>query len=414
MIARGARALAVAATAALAAPPTIAATPYKTAGTCAGFPRIALEVPRGWCVALVADQASGLVFPRRLVEVAPGRFWIVDMGGWQPNRGRLLELELPARGSPPPVALRVVANKLDRPHGIAVAGDGLVYVGEAGRIWRARTTLPIAPETVLDGLPADGAHPLKEIVFGAPGQLFVNVGSSSDACRDDSNALPLPCPDTQGTKPRAAVYEATLGGAAHALQSFKPYATGLRNSLALAWVAPGVLLQGENSIDYPDENAPPEELNVLVAGADYGWPYCAGARQPTRGYESRVDCAKTTAPAMLWPAHVAPLQMVAVPASAQNAFAGQIVVAWHGYRAAGHRVVSYALDARGRPSGAPRVWIGGWNAVQGVRPLGAPTGIVVDSIGRLFVVEDRNRTLLMLTRDTAAASAASEPAKTIR
>ena len=204
------------------------------------------------------------------------------------------------------------------------------------------------------------------------------------------------------------------GGAANALQSFKPYATGLRNSLALAWVAPGVLLQGENSIDYPDETEPPEELNVLVAGADYGWPYCVGARQPARGYEGSVDCAKTTAPAMLWPAHVAPLQMLAVPASAQNAFAGQLVVTWHGYRAAGHRVVSFALDARGRPSGAPRVWIGGWNAVKGVRPLGAPAGILVDSLGRLFVVEDRNRTLLMLTRDTAAASAASEPAKTIR
>jgi glucose/arabinose dehydrogenase len=414
VIARGALSLAIAAAAAFAAPSTIAATLYKTAGMCAGFPRIALDVPRGWCVALVADQASGLVFPRRIVEVAPGRFWVVDMGGWQPNRGRLLELELPARGASRPVALRVVADNLDRPHGIALGSDGLVYVGEAGRIRRTRASLPFAPETVVDALPADGAHPLKEIVFGAPGQLFVNVGSSSDACRDDANALPLPCPDTQGAKPRAAVYEATLGGAANTLQSFKPYANGLRNSLALAWVAPGVLLQGENSIDYSDENAPPEELNVLVAGADYGWPYCVGARQPTRGYEGRVDCAKTTAPAMLWPAHVAPLQMLAVPASAQNAFAGQIVVAWHGYRAAGHRVVSYALDARGRPGGAPRVWIGGWNAVKGVRPLGAPTGIFVDSGGRLFVVEDRNRTLLMLTRDDAAASAASAPAKTIR
>jgi glucose/arabinose dehydrogenase len=412
--ARSVLAFLVAAAATFAAPSTFAATPYRTAGTCAGFPRIALEVPRGWCVALVADQASGLVFPRRIVEVAPGRFWIVDMGGWQPNRGRLLEFELPARGAARPIVLRVIADKLDRPHGIAIGVDGRVYVGEAGRIWRTRTTLPIATETVLDGLPADGAHPLKEIVFGAPGQLFVNVGSSSDACREDSGALPLPCPDTQGAKPRAAVYEVTLGGADNTLQSFKPYATGLRNSLALTWVAPGVLLQGENSIDYPDEDAPPEELNVLVAGADYGWPYCAGARQPTRGYEGRVDCAKTTAPAMLWPAHVAPLQMLAVPASAQNAFAGQIVVAWHGYRAAGHRVVSYALDARGRPDGAPRVWIGGWNAVQGVRPLGAPTGIFVDAIGRLFVVEDRNRTLLMLTRDDAAAPAASAPAKTIR
>ena len=44
----------------------------------------------------------------------------------------------------------------------------------------------------------------------------------------------------------------------------------------------------------------------------------------------------------------------------------------------------------------PTVWIGGWNAAAGVRPLGAPTGITVDSAGRLWVVEDRNRTVLML------------------
>ena len=74
MIVRSIRALVVAAAAALGLPATIAATPYKTAGTCAGFPRVALAVPRGWCVALFADQASGLVFPRRIVEAAPGRF----------------------------------------------------------------------------------------------------------------------------------------------------------------------------------------------------------------------------------------------------------------------------------------------------------------------------------------------------
>ncbi|HEY2561753.1 MAG TPA: PQQ-dependent sugar dehydrogenase, partial [Caldimonas sp.] len=377
--------------------------------------RLALAAPRGWCVALVADASSGLVFPRRIVEVAPGRFWIVDMGGWEPRRGRLLQLELPARGAAPPVALAVIADKLDRPHGIALGPDGRVYVGEAGRIWRTPATLPVIAETVIDGLPADGAHPLKEIVFGARGHLFVNVGSSSDACRDDAGALPLPCPDRSGAMPRAAVYEATLGGAAFTLQSFKPYATGLRNSLALAWVAPGVLLQGENSIDYLDEDAPPEELNVLAAGADHGWPYCIGMRQAARGYEGRVDCAKTAAPAMLWPAHVAPLQMLAVPAAANNAFAGQLVVAWHGYRAAGHRVVSFRVDASGAPTGAPRLWIGGWNAAKHARPLGAPTGVFVDSAGRLLVVEDRHRTLLMLTRDDLVpARAASALPTTIR
>ena len=390
----------------LAAPGAGAAS-YATEGTCAGLPRVALKVPAGWCLALVADASSGLRFPRRVIEVAPGRFWIADLGSWERGRGRLLQFELPAPGAGGPVAMTVIADKLDRPHGLALGPDGRVYVGEAGRIWRTPVTLPVVAETVVSALPSDGAHPLKEIVFGARGQLFVNVGSSSDACRDAAGALPLPCADVAAARPRAAIYEATLGGAGFTLQSFRPYATGLSNSLALAWAAPGVLLQGDNSIDYADEDAPAEELNVIRAGADYGWPYCVGARQAVRGYEARVDCARSEAPAMLWPAHAAPLQMLAVAGGAGNEFAGQLVVAWHGYRAAGHRVVSFRLDASGRPRGPPRPCIEGWSATRNVRPLGAPAGILIDSAGRLLVVEDRNRTVLMLVRDKAAAASAA-------
>ena len=78
-----------------------AAGPYATRGSCAGFPRVDLRTPPGWCVALLADASAGLRFPRRVLEVESGRYWLVDMGGWEPGRGRLREFSLPARAAAP-------------------------------------------------------------------------------------------------------------------------------------------------------------------------------------------------------------------------------------------------------------------------------------------------------------------------
>mgnify|MGYP006197741803 CR=1 FL=1 len=180
---------------------------------------------------LVADARDGLQMPRRLLEVAPHRFWIVDMGNWEPRRGRLLEL----RTDTQPPTWRTLASGLDRPHGLARGPDGRVYVGEAGTVWRTPTAA-FAREDLLKDLPADGAHPLKELAFGRKGRLYINMGSASDACRDDRQQQPLPCPEASGPRPRAAVYRAVLGGPNHTLQSLQPHATGLRNSLGLAVV----------------------------------------------------------------------------------------------------------------------------------------------------------------------------------
>ena len=56
------------------------AASQPSGGRCGEFPRADLESAPGTCVALVASAADGLRFPRRILEVAPGRFWIVDMG----------------------------------------------------------------------------------------------------------------------------------------------------------------------------------------------------------------------------------------------------------------------------------------------------------------------------------------------
>ena len=100
--------------------------PYAARGTCAGYPKVDLRTPAGWCVALLADASAGLRFPRRVLEVAPGRYWLVDMGSWEPGRGRLLEFALPGRAATPPapVAFTVIADKLDRPLGLVRGPDG--------------------------------------------------------------------------------------------------------------------------------------------------------------------------------------------------------------------------------------------------------------------------------------------------
>lgn len=390
-------------------PLAAAARGYTPQGLCGDYARLDIGSPAGTCVALLADEAQSLRAPRRILEVAPGRYWVVDMGSWEPRRGRLLEMTLPTDGPAPRRArFTVLAEQLDRPLGLVIGPDGKVYIGESNAIWRTPIPAPggaLQRETVIDGLPGDGTHPLKELAFAPDGRLFVNVGSDSDNCHDASKQFPLPCPDLAGPKPRAAVYEAVFAGADRKLQSFKPFATGLRNSVALTVLpdgpAKGTVLQGENSIDYDDVGQPPEELNRLQAGRDYGWPYCVGNRQPARGYEKRFDCKTTEAPLMLWPAHAAPLQMITGPAG--SAFAGQLLIAWRGPKPTGHRVVGYKLGASGLPAGQPIDWLAGWDAKPGVRPMGRPTGITVDRQGRLLAVEDFNRTILMLLPDGGAA-----------
>lgn len=377
---------------------------YAERATCDGHPGLALSVPAGWCAGLVADARDGLRMPRRLLAVAPHTFWIVDMGNWEPRRGRLLELRTDiARGQPGRV--RVLASGLDRPHGLAQGPDGRIYVGEAGTVWRTPLGETVQRQDVITGLPTGGAHPLKELGFTPDGRLLVNMGSVTDACRGDDQQQALPCPELTGPQPRAAVYVATFTGADFALQSFKPLATGLRNSLALATTTArdGTvrLWQAENSIDYTDATLPAEELNELKDGASYGWPYCVsdarGKAMPARGYEGRARCGNQVAAHAAWPAHVAPLQLLTAPKELSTGpFANRLLAVWHGYRAGGHRVVAWRLDEHGRPTGAREDLVSGWHAQAGVRPLGTPAGATFDVEGRLWIVEDRNRGVIVI------------------
>jgi glucose/arabinose dehydrogenase len=362
------------------------------------MPAIELQVREGFCVGLAAAHLGA---PRGVLPLSDGRVLVSDMGRWDAKTGRLLLVTHPG----PNGQVRTLLSGLDRPHGLQLGPDGAVYIGEASRIRRVKLDdVPLLPETVIDGLPASGRHPLKNFVFGSDGALYLNRGAPSDHC-EGGTLLPsgkrLLCSEAEGAAPEAAIWRYRREGQRWVGE---PYARGLRNSTALAFdPRHGRLWQGENSRDtLPDplddsESSPNDELNLILQGVHYGWPYCHddGVADPTFG---QVDCTQYQKPYRLLPAHAAPLGLAFYEdPSADSTSHRWLLIALHGYRTNGHRIIGYLLDDDGMPGDEFIPVVEGWGAFPNHHPLGAPTDIKVDSQGRIWATEDRNGTLLVIS-----------------
>ena len=435
---------------------------------CGPFPKLRITMQPGYCAGLVAGKDDGLIFPRTIAQVPDtGLFVVADMGGWDPNKGRVLLLDPQA---PSGQRLKVLLRGLDLPHGLAVGIDRRIYVGVVDRIFRFDPLSPdpgASVETIIQGLPglqpvlADGtklkhnSHPLKHFVFDAAGRLFVNIGAPSDACAARRQET-KPCAAGEGPSPLAAVWMFTPppGGVFPPLRrgeagpTHEVFARGLRNSMALA-VHPrsGVLLQGENARDIPDAKVPNEEINVLEQGRHYGWPYCHDLATVSREYAAFLktdpayrdlcnNAALYRPPHSVMSPHGAPLGMLYYGGERFPALKDKLIVSLHGYRPTGSRVIVYDADARGLPqvvappvrynvscaasevfaengkpvAAAPHVeLISGWHRVGGVRPQGAPVGMTVASDGALWLTEDKNRTIIRLDAEPEAAAVGALP-----
>jgi hypothetical protein len=110
--------------------------------------------------------------------------------------------------------------------------------------------------------------------------------------------------------------------------------------------------------------------------------------------------------------------------------AGKLLVGLHGYRPTGSRVIVYDVDAKGFPvvkpppvryavsCASPQVFrteqepqvaaapfdelISDWHKAEGVRPQGAPVGLAVADDGAIWLVEDKNKTVIRIDRDPTA------------
>lgn len=431
------------------------------------FPKLKIDLRQGFCAGLVASEEDHLKFPRSIIQI-PGHelFVVADMGGWGHTDGRLLLLDPRAAEGK---RIRELLTGIEYPFGLAIGPDKKLYASTDETIFRVdpladnpRSTV----ETVLHRLPGrrltlpdgtkleESAHPLKQFVFDRTGRLFVNVGSHSDDCITHP-PITRPCAPAEGASALAAIWMFTppSGGVFPTLKPNDPnpphevYARGLRNSMALAlhpqFPDPGyAFLQGENGRDLPDIFKPNEEINAIEQGKHYGWPYCYDLSTVSPEFRLVLQSgpyknlctngALYKQPFSLLPPHGAPLGMLYYHGQKFPELEGRLLIALHGYRPTGSRLLVYDVDDHGFPKGNPppvryhvscaaeptrsfqthagevaaarfEELISGWHRVNGARPQGAPVGITVAEDGAIWLVEDKNQTVIRIDRTDANA-----------
>ena len=398
---------------------------YVAKGLCGPYPRVEVTTPPWSCLGIVAGPDHGFIWPRSIVQVADNRFIVTDMVGWYARgQGRIFSLTVGPDGT---VKVSTLYSDHNLPDGLAVGPDGYVYVGDDDRIWRFDPEHPSRqPETLLKGLPdkrsrgGDHWHPLKRIIFDKNGDLIVNMGAPNDGCQaapGSSGQWPFPCPFVNSSTPDAALWRLQFDWTTRKAGDFSPLARGLRNSVALA-VAPksGLLFQAENGIDSWDgrteRDQPPDELNIILPGRHYGWPYCAGLGTVVPGYRFKIkSCAAYEPPYMLLPAHAAPLGMIYYRGAMFPELAGKLLIAFHGFREHGHRIVAYDVDEDGKPLVRPNksaavvtTIIDGWTRVPGLRPMGRPASLVEAKDGAIWFIDDKARTVMVMLRSSGRRS----------
>lgn len=382
----------------------------SNAGTCGGLPRLQAKTANHFCVGIVA---TGFKAPRAVLPLPNGDLIVADMGTWEAGKGSIWRLHPQPGGH----AHTLLADKLDRPNGLVLGPDGLVYFTLAARVLRfdPRPDKPvlmavIGGTAVTPALPSRGRHILSGLVFDKQGNLFVSVGSSSDHCEAEDGAVPktLACPEGAGPQALATIRKYTMQWPGGKVTGWENYAAGLRNAMAMA-VDPGSgkLWQAENARDSiqrampglsNDNELPHDELNLIERGAHYGWPYCYDMNVPSPEYATQ-RCAGRKAPARLLPAHAAPLGMLFYrgPGFPAN-YTHSLIMTYHGYRQHGHRIVALMPDKAGNPLGrSVELAVGG--RVKGMLTIAAPVGIAQGLNGDLYFADDHAGAIFALHYD---------------
>ena len=387
-----------------------------------------LQLPAGFCATVFADDVgharhmvvapSGVLY----VNTWSGRYY----GNTPPHPGGFLVALQDKSGEGK-------ADVIERFGETAQAGGaggtgiglykGAIYAESKDRI--VRYSLPsgaVVPsgsvDTIVSGLPLGGDHPMHPFIINAEGAMYVDVATATNSCQVKNRTLKSPgvnpCTELE-TRGGVWLYDAKKTG-----QTFSPadrYATGIRNAEGFAMDANGRVLVTQHGRDQlhanwpefytPDQEAtlPSEELLLLKAKGDYGWPECYHdafvqklVLAPEYGGDGKKIgvCADKIGAVAAFPAHWAPNAMVRYD---QKQFPARyregVFIAFHGswdrapYPQGGYNVIFQPLSGDSA-SGQCEVFADGFaGAVKSPgKAEHRPSGLAVGPDGALYVSDD--------------------------
>jgi len=381
-------------------------------------PRVAeeIKVPAGFTTMIIADDLGGA---RHMVASKEGDLY-VKLSRLKDGKGLYRLHDSNGDGVPD----QATGFGDYKGTGVAIK-NGYLYASSNSGIFRYKLNgkgeiiQPEQPETIVTGMVDTGRDNSKSIALDDKGYIYVNIGSSNDACREAGTGkgiMPCTLLDTVGGiwRFRADVKNQTQKDGLR-------YATGLKNTVGLDWNTKTnslfVLQHGRGQFhDFysqyytPQQSAqlPAETLYELHEGDDAGWPYVyydpfkkkkmlnpeyGGDGQKTGG-EKALD------PLAAFPAHFGPNGLLfytgtQFPAKYRNgafiAFHGQNTELKKGY------FVAFLPFKNGKPSGPYEVFADNFAGIDLASPSGPvqhrPCGLAQGPDGSLYVSDDMNGTI---------------------
>ena len=292
-----------------------------------------------------------------------------------PSQGRVVALPDTNKDNKADQAITFL-DSLNNPHGIDFY-NGWFYIAEEDRVIRvkeANNSLVADRDSlqVLTSLPS-GSHFTRTLkIFNA--SLYVSVGSDCNVC-------------IEADWRRASIMKCDLEG-----KNCATFARGLRNAVGFVFSPTGKMYATENGRDWLGDNTPPDEINLIEGGKDYGWPFCYGKNIHDTGFDHNVYVTNPCQEPFETPslvdlqAHSAPLGLAFYNGTSfPEEYSGSLFVAFHGSWnrgvATGYKIVNINLNNL-----TMRDFATGW--LQGINVIGRPVDIIVAGDGSLFVSDD--------------------------